>query len=88
VTLTVFKWAWSGSRDSFLHFGAQAISLERMKLNILNLVCRLSVEYCITHVNVLQHGGAFKVTDLLKFWEISANISETMQERYNVTMEG
>jgi len=57
------KWAWSGLRDSFLHFGAQAIPLNRMKLDILNLVCRLNVKSTgITHVKVLQHGGAFKVT--------------------------
>jgi len=48
---------------SFLHFGAQAISLERMKLDISNLVCRLNAKSTgITHAKVLQHGGAFKVT--------------------------
>ena len=53
------KGAWSGSRDSFLHFMAQ----ERMKLNISNLVCRMNVESTgITGVKVLQYGGAFKFT--------------------------
>ena len=47
--------------------------MERMKLDILNLVCRLSVKSTgITHVKVLQHGGC-----PLKVWEISTNISKT-----------
>jgi len=51
-------WAWSGSRDSFLHSGALAISLERMKLDISHLVCRLNAKSTsISHVKVLQHGG-------------------------------
>jgi len=61
--------------DPFLHFGAQAISLERMKLDISNLVCLLKVKSTgITRVKVLQYGGAFRSRDLLKFWEICANI--------------
>jgi len=37
--------------------------LERMKLDISNLVCRLNVKSTgITHVKVLHHGGAFNVT--------------------------
>jgi len=83
------KWALSGSRDSFLHFGAQAISLERMKLDISNLVCRLNTKSTdITHVKVLQHGVRLSSRDLLKFWEISANISETVQDRHIVATEG
>ena len=35
---------WPGSRDPFLRFLAQAISLERMKLDTSNLVCRLNVK--------------------------------------------
>jgi len=43
-------WAWSGSRDPFLHFGAHAISLEPTKLDISNLVCVLNVKSTvITH---------------------------------------
>jgi len=44
--------------DLFLHFGDQAISLERMKLDISNLVCRLNANAKstgITHVKVLQN---------------------------------
>jgi len=38
------------------------------------------------HVKVLQHGGAFiRSRDLLKFSEISANISEMVQDRHIVT---
>jgi len=29
-------------------------------------------------IKVLQYGGTLGVTDLLKFWEISADISETI----------
>ena len=54
--------AWLGSCDPFLHFGAQNISLEWIKLDILNVVCRLNVKSTgITHVKVLQYGGAFRV---------------------------
>ena len=76
------------SCDSFLHFGAQAISLERMKLGISNLVCRLNVKSTgITHVKVLQHGVHLGSRDLLILWEISATISEMVQDRHIVTME-
>jgi len=51
-----------------------------------NLVCRLNVKSTgITLVKVLQHGVHFRSCDLLKFWEISANISETVQDRHIVT---
>ena len=54
--------AWLGSCDPFLHFGAQNISLEWIKLDILNVVCRLNVKSTgITHVKVLQYWGAFRV---------------------------
>jgi len=54
--------AWLGSCDPFLHFGAQNIPLEWMKLDISNVVCRLNVKSTgITHVKVLQYGGAFRV---------------------------
>jgi len=73
----------------FLHFGAQAISLERMKLVISNLVCSLNVKSTgVTRVKVLQHGVHLRSCDLLKFCEISANISETVQDRHIVTLEG
>ena len=76
---------WLGSHDPFLHFGAQAIALERMILDISNLVCRLNVKSTgVTHVKVLQYGGAFRVMQPLK---ISANISETVQDRDIVTVE-
>ena len=78
---------WSGSRDSLLHFGVQAISLERMKLDISNLVCRLNEKSTgITHVKVLQHGVHLNSRDLLKVWKISANISETVRDRHMVTI--
>ena len=73
----------------FYILGAQTIFLERMKLDISNLVCRLNVKSTgITHVKVLQYGGVHLGSrDLLKFWEISANISETVQDRHIVTTE-
>jgi len=68
--------------DPFLRFGAQAISLEQMKLYISNLVYKLNVKStAITHVKVLQYMVHLGSRDLLKFWEISANISETVQDR-------
>jgi len=74
--------------DPFLHFGAQAISLEGMKLDISNLVCTLNVKSTgITHVKVLQYGVHLGSRDLFKFWEINANIQETVQNRHIVTMK-
>ena len=75
-------WACLG-HDRFLHPGNQAIALERMKLDMSNLVCRLNVKsIAITCVKVLQHGGVHSGSrDLLNFWKISANISETVQDR-------
>ena len=62
--------------------------MERMKLDISNLVCRLNVKStAITHVNVLQYGVHSVSRGLLKFWEISANISETVQDKHTVIME-
>ena len=60
-----------------------------MKLDISNLVCRLKIkDTAIAHVKVLQYGGVHSGSrDLLKFWEISANVSETVQDRDVVTME-
>ena len=53
-----------------------------MKLDISNLVCRLNVkDNAITHVKVLQHGVHSGSRDLLKFLEISANISEMVPDR-------
>jgi len=63
--------------------------MERMKLDISNLVCRLNAKSTdITHVKVLQHGVHLRSRGLLKIWEICANISETVQDRHIVTMEG
>ena len=54
-----------------------------MKLDISNLVCRLNVkDNAITHVKVLQHGVHSGSHDLLKFLEISANISEMVPDSY------
>ena len=59
-----------------------------MKLDFSNLVCRLNVKGTdITHVKVLQYGGHSGSCDLLKFWEISANILETVQYGHIVTMK-
>jgi len=63
LLITIPRRAWLGSCDPLLHFGAQAIVLERMKLDISNLVCRLNVKSStITSVKVLPYGGAFRVT--------------------------
>jgi len=53
-----------GYMTHFYIFGPRPyLWTERMKLDISNLVCRLNVKSTvITHVKVLQHGGAFKVT--------------------------
>ena len=68
----------------FYIFWAQAIYLERMKLDISNLVCRLNVKStAITHVNVLQYGGAFSITWPLK---ILGNVLIS-QKRYKINIQ-
>ena len=83
--MTIPKWTWSGLCDPVLHFGTQAISLERIKLDILNLFCILNVKRRpILPLHVLKfcsmgvHSGSRYV---IKVWEITANISETVQDR-------
>ena len=59
----------------YMYFKDQDISLVRMKLDISNLVCRLNIKSTgVTRVKVLQYGSAFRSHDLLKFWEMRANI--------------
>ena len=59
-----------------------------MELDISNLVCRLNVKStAITRVKIMQYGLHSGSCDLLKVWEISANISETVQDRDIVTAE-
>ena len=65
-------------------FLAQAIFLEWMKLDISNLVCRLNVK-CTKSKEFCSLGVHSESRDLLKFSEISANISETVQHRDIVT---
>jgi len=53
-----------------------------------SLVCRLNIKStAITHVKVLQYGVHLGWHDLLKFWEISANIPEMVQDRDIDTVE-
>ena len=59
-------------------WGPRYIALERMKLDISNLVCRLNVK-CTQCTAITR--------DLLNIWDMSANISETVQDRHIVTME-
>ena len=62
--------------------------MERMKLDISNLDCRLNVKSTsVTHVKVLLYWVHLESRDLIKFCEISGNISETVQDRHIVTME-
>jgi len=54
-----------GHVTHFHILGFRFISLERMKLDISNLVCLLNVKSrpnAVTHVKFLQYGGAFRVT--------------------------
>ena len=58
-------------------------SLEWMRLDILNSVCRLNVNSSIImHVKIPQYRVHSGSRDLLIFWEISANISLMVQNRY------
>jgi len=59
-----------------------------MKLDISTSVYRLNVKNtAITHVKIPQYGAHTGSRDFLKFWKITANISEMVQDRDIVTME-
>jgi len=54
----------------YMYFKDQDISLERMKLDISNWVCRLNIKStAITHAKVLQYGCSFRVSIPLKILE-------------------
>ena len=82
------KGAWSGSCDPFVNFRAPVLSLERMKLYMSNLVCRLIAVIITTCVLKFHSMGVhLKSHDLLQFGEISVNISEMVQERDILTVK-
>ena len=82
------KWAWSGSRDPFLDFGALIIYLERMKLDFSNLVCRLIVvSSSVRTTDYLSKECVYGHVTSLFFWEITDNTSETVPDRDIVMME-
>jgi len=58
--------------------------MERMKLDISNLVCRFErKEYWHYMLKFCSMGVHLKSRDLLNVWEISANISETVQDKHS-----
>ena len=77
-------------RDPLLHFGARVIFFELMKLDISDLVCKLNVKSSLLPSHMLKfcsmgvHSG---FRDRLKVCEISADVSETVQNIDVVTME-
>jgi len=82
------KGAWSGSCDPFVNFRAPVLSLERTKLYMSNLVCRLIAVIITTCVLKFHSMGVhLKSHDLLQFGEISVNISEMVQERDILTVK-
>ena len=88
LCLTILQVVWSGSRDPFLHYGAHAISLEWMKLDISNLVCRLNIKStAITCYKSAVWGCIQGHVTFVKFWEITTNIAKTVQNRDIVKME-
>ena len=62
--------------------------MERMKLDISNLERKLNVKSTTMYMSKFHNMGVCSGSrDLLKIWEISANISETVRDRYVVTMK-
>jgi len=58
--------------------------MERMKLDISNLVCRFErKEYWHYMLKFCSMGVHLRSRDLLNVWEISANISETVQDKHS-----
>jgi len=71
------QWAWSQSRELFLHFGVPVISLKRMKLYISNLICRYFPDCLpipiglLLSVSVLFYFGLFIFFLFLRFLVVS-----------------
>jgi len=76
------------SRDPFLNFSPPKISLERLKLETSNFVHWLAMSNISLRTDESSIKWAWsRSRDLLKFWEIIDNISETVQERDTVTLK-
>ena len=73
---------WTGSRDTLLNFTPPEISLERLKLETTNFVHRLAKPSVSLYVTNFPPKWAWSVSrDLLKFWQLSVDISKTVQDR-------
>jgi len=80
--------AWTSVLVAFTDNDQTTDPLERMKLDISNLVLQIEHKECCHYTlqfcSMGMHSGS---RDLLNFWEISANISEMVQDRDIVTIE-
>ena len=80
--------AWTSVLVAFTDNDQTTDPLERMKLDISNLVLQIEHKECCHYIlqfcSIGMHSGS---RDLLNFLEISANISEMVQDRDIVTIE-
>jgi len=72
------KGVWSGSRDQFFYFGSNHIfGIGEAR----HLTCRVQRSNIACMIDYSQKWMCSGSRDLFKFWEISDNISETVQDR-------
>jgi len=86
---TSHPWKWrSGSRDPFIHFGAQTIfgadEVRHFKFGFIKRSLKNILPTRLLHVKVLQYGGAFRVTWPLKILEIRG----ICQKQYTIEIYG
>ena len=77
------KCAWSGSRDPFLNFGAPIICSEWVKESTSDSVRRLILASTRTsvHDRLSPEGVCLGSRNMFRFWEVTDNISEMVQDR-------
>ena len=82
------KGAWPWSHDTFYNFTPPEISLEQLKLETANFVHWLAKQSISLYVANCPPKWAWSMLpDLLKFWQISVDISTTVQDRDILPME-
>ena len=82
------KWAWSRHVTCFKFLSLPKVSLERLKLNTLNLVFMLIRASPRPMDDKLSLKVAWSLSrDVFIFWKISDNISKTVQDSIVVSVK-
>ena len=81
------QWAWSGSRDPFFNFDPNHTFGVSEARHIKFHAQTDTNEHSCMHDRLPPKGMCSGSRYLFKIWEISSNISETVQDRHIVVIE-